>query len=231
MAWESAAILPDLYSALEANADVLAKHYKSIFTYHPRLLKAKPDLFNYCPAYGHWLNTEYGGPGLNGTEEISKVKTANCSLVVSDKNMAGGHALRALCVQRYGSCGLDLYGAGVGKPFARSSDVILPYRFHLAIENHSMPNYITEKVLNCFAAGTIPIYWGAPNLGDHFNSDGFIRFEDFVDSLRDGKKLTDYLTPVLYESKIEAVKDNCGRAAMWAKPIEDYIHETYFAGG
>ena len=34
--------------------------------------------------------------------------------------------------------------------------------------------FITEKVNDCFLTGTIPIYLGAPDIGDYYNLDGII---------------------------------------------------------
>lgn len=49
------------------------------------------------------------------------------------------------------------------------------YRFCLCYENtYGSPGYITEKIFDCFAAGTIPIYWGASNIEDYIPSNCFI---------------------------------------------------------
>jgi hypothetical protein len=37
-----------------------------------------------------------------------------------------------------------------------------------------MTNYITEKILNSYASGTIPIYWGCPNISDYINMDSIL---------------------------------------------------------
>jgi hypothetical protein len=39
-----------------------------------------------------------------------------------------------------------------------------PYRFCLAYENSVEEDYLTEKVFDCFFAGCVPIYLGAPNV-------------------------------------------------------------------
>lgn len=48
------------------------------------------------------------------------------------------------------------------------------YMFSIIIENNSVDNYFTEKLLNCFAVGTVPIYLGCPNIGEFFNRNGII---------------------------------------------------------
>lgn len=55
------------------------------------------------------------------------------------------------------------------------------YRFSLVPENSSFPGYTTEKIVDAFAAGTIPIYWGDPRIQDQFNKDAFINAFDYPD--------------------------------------------------
>jgi hypothetical protein len=92
------------------------------------------------------------------------------------------------------------------------------YMFSIAIENSSYRTYFTEKILDCFATGTIPIYWGSPDIGDHFNSDGIISFHDSFD--------INMLSEELYYSKIDAVKDNYERSLDYAV-LENYIYKNY----
>jgi tRNA C32,U32 (ribose-2'-O)-methylase TrmJ len=46
--------------------------------------------------------------------------------------------------------------------------VLRNYKFALCYENgRDIDGYITEKVFDCFFAGTIPIYWGANNISQY----------------------------------------------------------------
>lgn len=53
------------------------------------------------------------------------------------------------------------------------------YKFTIAFENESSHNWITEKIFDAFYVGSIPIYWGAPNVNEFFNPDSFINVNDF----------------------------------------------------
>ncbi|MDP3388051.1 MAG: glycosyltransferase family 10 [Eubacteriales bacterium] len=53
------------------------------------------------------------------------------------------------------------------------------YKFSIAFENNSSEGYTTEKILQAFAAGTIPIYWGDPRIGEEFNERAFINCHRF----------------------------------------------------
>jgi len=46
---------------------------------------------------------------------------------------------------------------------------ISKYKFMICFENSSVKNYFTEKLLNAFNCGSIPIYWGCPNVDDFIN--------------------------------------------------------------
>lgn len=58
----------------------------------------------------------------------------------------------------------------------------LPYRFSIAAENECFPGYISEKMINCYLAGTVPIYWGDPTIKEEFNERAFICTQDYNDS-------------------------------------------------
>jgi len=48
------------------------------------------------------------------------------------------------------------------------------YKFALVCENSSSPGYITEKILHAKMGGCVPIYWGAADICEEFNSKSFI---------------------------------------------------------
>ena len=47
-------------------------------------------------------------------------------------------------------------------------------KFSIACENSLHPGYVTEKIVDAFAAGCIPIYWGDPTIASQFNPEAFI---------------------------------------------------------
>lgn len=70
--------------------------------------------------------------------------------------------------------------------------------------------------MDCFATGTIPIYHGTPEVGKMFNENGIIILDDrfnFED-----------LTPELYFSKMDAIKDNFERCINH-QTSDDFIYE------
>lgn len=53
------------------------------------------------------------------------------------------------------------------------------YKFSICFENISYQGYVTEKIIDCFNAGVIPIYMGAPDINDFIPEDSFIDFRNF----------------------------------------------------
>lgn len=61
------------------------------------------------------------------------------------------------------------YLNNVGSPVPDKIAFESKHKFSLCSENSSHPGYITEKLVEAFAAGTVPIYWGAPDAVEIFN--------------------------------------------------------------
>jgi hypothetical protein len=57
--------------------------------------------------------------------------------------------------------------------------ILKNYKFVICFENNFSKEYITEKLPNAMFSGAIPIYRGAPNVGDYFNTKSFINYEDY----------------------------------------------------
>jgi hypothetical protein len=72
---------------------------------------------------------------------------------------------------------VDSFGKVLNNTGGRVKDkvqTLLDYRFTIAFENFMSQGYVTEKLLEPLAAGSIPIYWGAPECRSDFNPDAFI---------------------------------------------------------
>ncbi|MGN0428146.1 MAG: glycosyltransferase family 10 domain-containing protein [Agathobacter sp.] len=62
----------------------------------------------------------------------------------------------------------------IGGPVEDKADFMPNYKFTIAVENTSAPGYTTEKLLDAWAYGTVPIYYGNPDIGKEFNDEAFI---------------------------------------------------------
>ena len=76
------------------------------------------------------------------------------------------------------SCGRCMNNMGQNCPGSYFSqeyfDFVSQYKFMICFENTSQPNYFTEKLVNAYMTGTIPIYWGCPNIDEFVNTDAFL---------------------------------------------------------
>ena len=76
------------------------------------------------------------------------------------------------------------------------------YKFVFAIENGNRKGYITEKIINAYYSGAIPIYYGCEEINDFFNPKSFINVSSF-DSLED---CVDYVINMKEEDILEMTK-------------------------
>lgn len=72
--------------------------------------------------------------------------------------------------------------------------VLKNYKYSICYENtKEVKGYITEKIFHCFAAGVVPVYWGASNVTDYIPEECFIdrrKFKDEKALYRFLKKIT-----------------------------------------
>lgn len=115
-------------------------------------------------------------------------KTKLISVITSNKAATKGHQDRIEFVkklkQHYGDL-IDVYGNGVNN-FEDKWDVLAPYKYHISIENSSSKYYWTEKISDCYLAGTFPIYYGCTNIGDYFPKESYrqIDINDFEGAVK-----------------------------------------------
>jgi hypothetical protein len=96
--------------------------------------------------------------------------------------------------------------------------------FSVAIENISCDdNYFSEKIIDCFLTGTIPIYHGCIHIAEFFDDRGILSFQtqDELDAIIDS------LSPEKYESMLEYAKINFDKCFEWALD-NDMAYEKYY---
>mmetsp|Transcript_9217 Transcript_9217/g.13424 ORF Transcript_9217/g.13424 Transcript_9217/m.13424 type:complete len:395 (+) Transcript_9217:85-1269(+) len=60
---------------------------------------------------------------------------------------------------------------------AKNSDFYHDYRFALVMENKNHDGYVSEKIVNAFLGGVVPIYYGTPDIFKLFNRKAFIYYD------------------------------------------------------
>lgn len=84
-----------------------------------------------------------------------------------------------------------------------------PYRFSIAAENALSCGYTSEKIILCFMARTIPIYWGDPTVVLEFNERAFVNAnglsaEELIARVREIEEDRDRLEGMLAEPPMTA---------------------------
>ena len=92
-----------------------------------------------------------------------------------------------------------------------SKEPLFNSMFHIAIENCSIKNYFTEKIVDCFQTRTVPIYYGCKNISEFFNEYGIIQCSDLEDII----SACNQVTPEVYERMLPLLNDNYERSMVW----------------
>lgn len=181
-------ILPELYKKIPS----IEHKFKYIFTFSDSLLNRNPNKYKLHPLAGSWCQWH----------KIPN-KTKLCSFICSSKSTTRIQKLRcSICKSR---TDFDLFGFD---SWIDSKNTGLDdYMFSLVMENSIENDYFTEKLIDCFATETIPVYYGARNIRNYFNMDGIVLFEDYLSGIK--------LSKDLYESKKGAILENRELCRKW----------------
>lgn len=83
------------------------------------------------------------------------------------------------------------------------AETLSGYTFAICFENMILKGWITEKIFDCFFAGTIPVYWGAPEITDYVPENCFIDKRKFPTY----NELLSYMKS-LGENEVNAYREN-----------------------
>lgn len=129
-------------------------------------------------------------------------KTKNISIITSSQKMMPGHSQRMHIIdslKRDFPGQIDYFGRGIC-PVDSKSKGILPYRFHICIENTRIPYYWTEKIADPLLGYAVPVYCGCTNIQDYFG-DSIITF-----SYNEYDKLKNIIDQILLDPVYEYEK-------------------------
>jgi len=209
---EPKSFMPHIYHTIKQ----YESYYDLIFTYDEGLLK-RGSKYVFLP------------PDISILDERHyKIhpKSKLISMIYSHKKQLPGHKLRFAIAEKLipkinYSEKIDLFGSGTGVYLEDKGDACIDYMFQIAIENSKVKNYYGDKILDCFVTGSIPIYWGCPNISDFFDERGIIIFETAAE-------LRDILLSIdeeKYLSMLEYAKINFEKALKYQQ-IDDYLFQT-----
>ena len=164
---------------------------------------------------------------LNYNEYNNYEKTKNCSYICGKYSIKKDSKIKGYYLRYKINKGImknknniDKYGTYFDNNFINKLTALKDYRFSIAIENSKYDYYFTEKLLDCFLTGTIPIYWGCPSIGKIFDINGILTF----DNITELNKILESIDEKLYLSKMNSIKRNFNIA----KELSNYDDNLFF---
>ena len=167
------------------------ERFEKIFTFDKKLLDSSKK-FEFLPIGGCWI-----------PDEQKKIYEKNklVSMVVSFKKMTIAHNFRHKIVRNISN--VDILGNGY-HPIEKKIDSLKDFMFSIVVENQKMDYFFSEKIIDCFVTGTIPIYYGCPSIFRFFDAEGILTFDNLPELLTILKKIDSNL----YNTKINSVRKN-----------------------
>jgi len=219
IAWlqESRGVLGFLYKQVRS----VIKDYDIFLTHDTDFLSDFKNT-SFLPGGGVYVGNQFGG----GEMQIYS-KSLMCSIVCSYKKTTPLHSIRnsiADAIKEMKSVEYQVFG---NSPYLFNYIPVIEslknFRFSIIVENTIDDYYFTEKLLNCFATGTIPIYLGARKIGKFFDVEGILEFSS-VRKLQ--SKILPSLSEDLYYSMLPSIKRNFELVQPF-KCTEDYVWTNY----
>lgn len=178
MAWE-----PPVVDINHFNGGIrlLKKYFKYILTWNDKMVDNK-RIFKYM--YPYYFEAKKSNVAFEQKKLLVNISNNKFSYVKNEL-----YSERKKVISYFDSeDGFSLYGSNwdankiksyKGKA-ASKKEVYYNFKFALSLENmKNIDGYITEKIFDCFCAGTVPIYWGAQNIDKYIPKDCYISYCDF----------------------------------------------------
>lgn len=136
--------------------------------------------FRMSNIYGPHYSKKFVDIDVNREALTIPHKTDFCSFVVSNSfaDELRTQLFEILSQYKQVSSG-GRYKNNVGGPVSDKLEFERKHKFSICCENSSSPGYTTEKLYQAFAAQTVPIYWGDPEVCKVFNPKAFIYVNEF----------------------------------------------------
>jgi hypothetical protein len=183
-----------------------ASNYHQLWVDHdrsPNQFYATTSFHSEVPLpYFSWAEYNISQPALDYDEAIK-----GASFIARNCNSKNGREAVVKDLQKFirvDSLSRCLHNADPPNHLARNDDKRLlqrQYLFHLAFENSKEEDYVTEKMWGTYESGTLPIYFGAPNILEHVPEKSIISVHDFPTTKELGLFLQKVMADkALYES-------------------------------
>lgn len=141
-------------------------------------------------------------------QALCPTKDRLISAITSDLTALPEHRARLAFLRALPDHGVqfDWFGKRV-RHLTDKADGILPYRYHIVLENTLQPHAWTEKLADGWLGGAFLFYSGPKNIGDYFDPAAF-RLIDTSDIPGSAQIIKDAIAANAYEAAIGAIKEN-----------------------
>jgi hypothetical protein len=181
--YESKSIIPGIYSLVPSYKN----NYKKVFTHDLSLCDGE-KIIHIPPFIPSWIESH---------EQKIYEKTKLVSMIASKKNGCRGHIFRNTVADSF-PYKEHLYGKDRKEIYSKTEG-LKDYMFSICVENANYDTYYTEKIIDCFLTGTVPIYWGTKKISDIFDSRGILWLEEInIESL--SEELYYYMLPYVQKN-------------------------------
>ena len=125
---------------------------------------------------------------------LKKKRNNFCAAVISNSMFTDGFRMKFINeLSKYKK--IDMGGNfnnNIGGPVKNKVKFLSSYKFSIAMENTEGQGYISEKILDSFIAGTIPIYYGGYMVDEFINPKSFI----LIKNEKDMKEKIEYIKKI-----------------------------------
>ncbi len=159
----------------------------------------------------------FGNTWVPDWRDRDLTKTRMLSLIASKKRRLRGHRLRHRIVRWMRARGIDADVMGGGyRPFDDKAEGLAPYRYSVVIENSRQNGYFTEKLIDALLLKTVPIYWGAPDIGRFFDTAGIIT----CSSEQEIRDAIERVSEADYMARLPAIEANRRKAPIYSDMLK-----------
>lgn len=138
----------------------------------------------------------------------SPIRNKFCAAVITNNKTTDGFRMKFINeLEKYKSIDMGgKYKNNVGGPVKNKKQFLTSYKFSISIENSEGDGYLTEKIVDSFYSGTIPIFYGDYMLDEYINPKTYI----LIKGEKDIKEKIEYIKKIDNDDKIykDILKEN-----------------------
>lgn len=161
-----------------------------------------------------WVNISY-----DNLKKLKPNKTKKLSAINSQKRNTMGQSLRYDIIKKISKKypnEIEIWGGITNskknqKPFRTKlprrdkKEGLLPYKYHLSIENGSRPFYFSEKIVDPLLCWSMPLYWGCKNIDKFLPKGSYININ--IEDPHVIDKIIEISNSDLWEQNINTIKE------------------------